>query len=63
MILDYLSDGLNPQGRSDVWQEYQPRVGSASEIDQFSKALVYRDKNSALRSREFQQRPVAGIRP
>ena len=62
VILDYRSNRFDSLGHSNVGQKYQSRVWNSSQVDQFSKVLVHRDENAIIRSRSFQQGPIAWVR-
>lgn len=61
VTLDYCANCCDSLGHSNIGQEDQSRVCNSSQVNQSSKVLVHRDKNSVICSRSFQQSPVTWI--
>ena len=62
VTLYHRTNGFDSLGYPNIGQEYQSRMRNPAQIDQLSEVLVHGDENPALRSRSFQQSPVAWIR-
>ena len=54
VTLDYRANQFDSLGHSNIGQEYQPRMGDPSQVDQLSEVLVHCDEDTVICSRLFQ---------
>ena len=62
MVEDQVFNKGDSLGHADVGEPYQPRVGSAVEVDEFTEILVHGDEGPVSGDGQFQQCPVSVVR-
>ena len=62
MVEDQVFHKGDSLGHANLGQPYQPRVGSAVEVDEFTEILVHGNEDPFFGDGPFQECPVSGVR-